>query len=97
MAKVTFLHELAIIYTEKKRAQGEKAYSTYKNKPDTLHWTQVVNARNRKIMRQIRRCVGKSNRLRARATAYGCVATMSEVDLCGRICRNNRRMGCLHD
>ncbi|MBJ9010647.1 hypothetical protein [Citrobacter koseri] len=97
MAKVTFLDELAKIYTEKKRSQGERAYSVYKNKSDSLHWSQVVEARNRKVMRKIRRSAGKSNRLDGRATAYGRVAAMSEVDMWAKICRTNRRLGGLND
>lgn len=90
MAKVTFLDALAKIYIDRRRAQYERAYSIYKNKPDSLHWSQVVEARNRRVKRKIRRSVGKSNRLGGRATAYGRVEAMMEVQVWADICRRNR-------
>lgn len=93
MAKVTFIDDLSKAYETSKRNRSAKAESVYKNKKDHLHWNQVVAARNRRVMRIVRRKVGKSNRLGGRATAYGRVLAMREMNFMAQVCRTNRRLG----
>lgn len=91
MGKVTFIDDLEKAYETSKKNRSAKAASVYKNKKHDLHWNQVVAARNRRVMRIVRRKVGKSNRLGGRATAYGRVLAMQEINFMAQVCRTNRK------
>lgn len=93
MAKVTFIDDLAKAYETSKRNRAARAESVYKNKNDHLHWNQVVAARNRRVMGIVRRKAGKSNRLGGRATPYGRVLAMQEMNFMAQVCRTNRKLG----
>lgn len=92
MAKVTFIDDLAKAYETSKKNRSARAESVYKNKKDHLHWNQVVAARNRRVMRIVRRKVGKSNRLGGRATPYGRILAMQEMNFLAQVCRTNRKL-----
>lgn len=97
MAKVTYLDDLAVAYTEQRRAMMARMYANYSKLP-TERWREAVLSHNRKVLRGIRRSAGKSNRLGGRATVFGRVGAMCEMNILAEACRrNNRIVGGLND
>lgn len=88
MSKATTINKLSMAYRKQGYALTMRARSVYK---DNSRWLEVAGAQNRRVLRKLRRSVGKSNKLGFRATALRRVAAMCEADIWAAICRNNRR------
>lgn len=68
MAKATYLNDLIKAYRTEQNIRWVRANAPYKNMSKS-RWVEVMNARNRKVLREQRRAVGKSNKYRHRLTA----------------------------
>jgi ribosomal protein S20 len=91
MAKVTYLDELNKAWRSEYNSRRKRCHSSYKY-GDKDRWVEVCNAHNRRVMRQARRSVGKSNKLGCRRTARGMCAFLNEIQMWSTICRNNRKV-----
>lgn len=86
MAKSTDVHDLLTAY--QKQARKIPAKGVYASR----HRQVEVNAAHaRKLMRQRRRSVGKSNKLGCRVTAEMRVALICEMNFWALVCRSNRK------
>ncbi|AXW87782.1 hypothetical protein CKQ53_12925 [Lonsdalea britannica] len=91
MSKKTYLHQLNEAMRIERESRHHKARATYKNKPKD-RWLEVVNAHNRRLTRQCRRSVGKSNKLGVRRTAKGMCMYLNEIQSWSLIFRSNREV-----
>ncbi|HAT7708591.1 hypothetical protein VB296_00625 [Enterobacter cloacae] len=86
MAKFTEVHDLLTAY--QKQARKVPAKGVYASKQ---RQAEVQAAHTRKIIRQRRRSVGKSNKLGCRFTAEMRVALICEMNFWALVCRSNRK------
>ncbi|ECJ3227563.1 hypothetical protein FP993_19505 [Salmonella enterica] len=89
MSKPTYLNDLIHAYRVQKDAIQERCQSVYKSRPKD-RWVEVCNAHNRRVIRQAKRSIGKSNRNKCRRTGVGMAHFLIEVQMWSTICRNNR-------
>lgn len=86
MAKSTDVHDLLTAY--QKQARKIPAKGVYASKQ---RQQEVQAAHTRKVMRQRRRSVGKSNKLGCRLTAEMRVAVICDMNFWALVCRSNRQ------
>ncbi|EEE0105042.1 hypothetical protein KGK69_000372 [Salmonella enterica] len=86
MAKSTDINDLLTAY--QKQARKIPAKGVYASKQRQI---EVQAAHARKVMRQRRRSVGKSNKLGCRITAEMRVALICEMNFWALVCRSNRQ------
>lgn len=89
MSKPTYLNDLIHAYRVQKNAIQGRCQSVYKSRPKD-HWVEVCDAHNRRVIRQAKRSIGKSNRNKCRRTGVGMAHFLIEVQMWSVICRNNR-------
>lgn len=86
MAKSTDVHDLLTAY--QKQARKIPAKGVYASKQRQI---EVQAAHTRKVMRQRRRSVGKSNKRGGRFTAEMRVALICDMNFWALVCRSNRQ------
>ncbi len=86
MAKFTDVHDLLTAY--RKQARRIPAKGVYASKQ---RQQEVQEAHIRKVMRQRRRSVGKSNKLGFRRRAETTAALICEDNFWALVCRRNRK------
>ncbi|HFI7433950.1 TPA: hypothetical protein ACGR33_003508 [Escherichia coli] len=86
MAKSSNVHDLLAAY--RKQARKIPAKGVYASKQ---RQAEVNAAHARKVMRQRRRSVGKSNKLGFRVTAEMQVALICDMNFWALVCRSNRK------
>ncbi|ELY4807019.1 hypothetical protein QL217_16255 [Cronobacter malonaticus] len=86
MAKFTDVHDLLTAY--RKQARRIPAKGVYASKQ---RQQEVQEAHIRKVMRQGRRSVGKSNKLGFRRRAETTAALICDMNFWALVCRRNRK------
>lgn len=86
MGKSTDVHDLLTAYQKQSRKVPAKGVYASKQRRD-----EVQAAHARKIMRQRKRSVGKSNKLGFRRRAETTAAIICEMNFFALICRTNRK------
>ncbi|MCO6575875.1 hypothetical protein KFU41_15080 [Escherichia coli] len=86
MTKSTDVHDLLTAY--KKQARKIPAKGVYASKQ---RQQEVQSAHTRKVMRQRKRSVGKSNKLGFRRRAETTAALICEMNFLALVCRSNRQ------
>lgn len=86
MSKSTDVHDLLTAY--QKQARKIPAKGVYASKQ---RQQEVQAAHTRKVMRQRKRSVGKSNKLGGRRRAEVVVALICEMNFWALVCRSNRK------
>ncbi|ECU9162014.1 TPA: hypothetical protein G5T75_003340 [Salmonella enterica] len=86
MAKSTDVHDLLTAYQKQVRKIPAKGVYASKQRQQ-----EVQAAHTRKVMRQRRRSVGKSNKLGCRLTAEMRVAVICDMNFWALVCRSNRK------
>ncbi|EBE4782536.1 hypothetical protein FHK17_24865 [Salmonella enterica] len=86
MAKSTDVRDLLTAY--QKQARKIPAKGVYASRQRQI---EVQAAHTRKVMRQRRRSVGKSNKLGYRFTAQMRVAVICDMNFWALVCRSNRK------
>lgn len=86
MSKFTDVHELLTAY--KKQTRKIPAKGVYASKQ---RQQEVQAAHTRKVMRQRKRSVGRSNKLGFRRRAETTAALICEMNFWALVCRSNRK------
>ncbi|EPL5251114.1 hypothetical protein LM902_002247 [Klebsiella oxytoca] len=86
MAKSSDVHDLLTAYQEQARKIPAKGVYSSKQRRD-----EVQAAHTRKVMRQRKRSVGKSNKLGGRRRAEVLAAMICEMNFWALVCRSNRK------
>ncbi|WP_148051749.1 hypothetical protein [Atlantibacter hermannii] len=86
MTKFTDVHDLLTAYQKQARKIPPKGVYASKQRRD-----EVQEAHARKIMRQRKRAVGRSNKLGGRRRAEVLAALICEMNFWAMICRSNRK------
>ncbi|HFS7512784.1 TPA: hypothetical protein ACH1Q0_004366 [Enterobacter roggenkampii] len=86
MAKFTDVHDLLTAYQKQARKVPAKGVYASKQRRE-----EVQAAHTRKVLRQRRRSVGKSNKLGCRLMAEMRVAAICEMNFWALVCRSNRK------
>ena len=86
MAKFTDVHDLLTAYQKQARKVPAKGVYASKQRRD-----EVQSAHTRKVMRQRKRSVGKSNKLGFRSRAETTAAIICEMNFWALVCRSNRQ------
>lgn len=86
MAKSSDVHDLLTAY--QKQAQKIPPKGVYVSKQ---RQAEVQAAHARKVLRQCKRSVGKSNKLGCRRRAEVLAAMICEMNFWALVCRNNRK------
>ncbi|MDZ7320708.1 hypothetical protein N4G41_03575 [Kosakonia sacchari] len=86
MAKSSNVHDLLIAYRKQARKVPTKGVYASKQRQQ-----EVQAAHTRKVMRQRKRSVGKSNKLGCRLTAEIRVSLICEMNFWALVCRSNRK------
>ncbi|EIX9050889.1 hypothetical protein MLE16_001564 [Klebsiella oxytoca] len=85
MTKFTDVHDLLAAYQKQARKVPPKGIYASKQRRD-----EVQAAHTRKVMRQRKRSVGKSNKLGFRRRAETTAALICEMNFWASLCRSNR-------
>lgn len=86
MAKFTDVHDLLTAYqTQARKVPAKGVYASKQRREE------VQAAHTRKVLRQRRQSVGKSNKLGCRLTAEMRVALICEMNFWAMVCRSNRQ------
>ncbi|WP_171882660.1 hypothetical protein [Klebsiella quasipneumoniae] len=86
MTKFTDVHDLLAAYQKQARKVPPKGIYASKQRRD-----EVQAAHTRKVMRQRKRSVGKSNKLGFRRRAETTAALICEMNFWALVCRSNRK------
>lgn len=86
MAKFTDVHDLLSAYRKQTRKVPAMGVYASKQRRD-----EVQAAHTRKVMRQRKRSVGKSNKLGGRRRAEVLAALICEMNFLALVCRSNRK------
>lgn len=86
MAKFTDVHDLLTAYQKQARKIPPKGVYASKQRQQ-----EVQAAHTRKVMRQRKRSVGKSNKLGFRRRAETTAALICEMNFWALVCRSNRK------
>lgn len=86
MPKFTDVHDLLTAYQKQARKVPAKGVYASKHRRD-----EVQAAHARKIIRQRKRSVGKSNKLGGRRRAEVLAALICEINFWALVCRSNRK------
>lgn len=86
MTKFTDVHDLLTAYQKQARKVPAKGVYSSKQRRD-----EVQAAHTRKVMRQRKRSVGKSNKLGGRRRAEVLAALICEMNFWALVCRSNRQ------
>ncbi len=86
MGKYTDVHDLLSAYQKQARKVPAKGVYASKQRRD-----EVQAAHVRKVMRQRKRSVGKSNKLGGRRRAEITAAMICEMNFWALVCRSNRK------
>lgn len=86
MAKSSDVHDLLSAYQKQARKVPAKGVYASKQRRD-----EVQAAHTRKVLRQRKRSVGKSNKLGCRRQAEVLVAMICEMNFWALVCRSNRQ------
>lgn len=86
MSKFTDVHDLLTAY--QKQARKIPAKGVYASRHRQV---EVSSAHTRKVMRQRKRSVGKSNKLGFRRLAETTAALICEMNFWALVCRSNRQ------
>ncbi|EFP3679613.1 hypothetical protein HPX80_003099 [Salmonella enterica] len=86
MAKSTDVRDLLTVY--QKQARKIPAKGVYASRQRQI---EVQAAHTRKVLRQRRRSVGRSNKLGCRRRAEVLAAMICEMNFWALVCRNNRK------
>jgi hypothetical protein len=86
MAKFTDVHDLLTAYQKQARKIPPKGVYASKQRRD-----EVQAAHARKVIRQRKRSVGKSNKLGCRRRAEVLAAIICEMNFWALVCRSNRK------
>ena len=88
MPKFTDVHDLLTAYQKQARKVPAKGVYASKQRRD-----EVQAAHARKIIRQRKRSVGRSNKLGCRRRAEVLAALICEMNFWALVCRSNRQQG----
>ncbi|WP_370443323.1 hypothetical protein AB9D58_16195 [Klebsiella michiganensis] len=86
MAKSSDVHDLLTAYQKQARKMPAKGVYSSKQRRE-----EVQAAHTRKVLRQRRRSVGKSNKLGERRRAEVLTAMICEMNFWALVCRSNRK------
>ncbi|EKP8507637.1 TPA: hypothetical protein ACHTSK_004650 [Escherichia coli] len=89
MSKTKYLHDLHRAYKNENQAKKDRCRSNYKNMPEQ-RWREVMAAHNRRVQRQRRRSVGKSNKFGVRRLVFGLVCYLMEFERMHSFIRSNK-------